>query len=73
MKLINSTPRQKAGEYVKIAVHDFEGLQAYTEKLRHTFYYNKDFDMVKVSDYDALVTTGGRAPEHIKWCRESMK
>ncbi|MCI6988112.1 MAG: DJ-1/PfpI family protein [Campylobacter sp.] len=59
-------PGKKAGEYVKTAVHDFEGLQTYTEKLGHNFYCNKDFDMVKVRNYDGLVITGGRAPEHIQ-------
>ena len=59
-------PGKKAGEFVKTAIHDFEGDQTYTEKPGHLFAINKSFDEVKFDDYDGLFITGGRAPEYIR-------
>ena len=59
-------PDKKAGEYVKTAIHDFEGDQTYTEKPGHLFALNKTFDEVDFDDYDGLFLTGGRAPEYIR-------
>ena len=59
-------PDKKAGEYVKTAIHDFEGDQTYTEKPGHLFQLNKSFDEVEFDDYDGLFLTGGRAPEYIR-------
>ncbi|KAF0185199.1 MAG: protease I [Nitrospirae bacterium] len=59
-------PGKKAGEFVRTAVHDFEGDQTYTEKPGHNFTLNATFDKVKVEKYDALVIPGGRAPEYIR-------
>ena len=36
-------PDKKAGDFVKTALHDFEGDQTYTEKPVHLFCLNKDF------------------------------
>lgn len=59
-------PHKKAGDKVKTAIHDFEGDQTYTEKPGHQFTLNATFDDITVSDYDALVIPGGRAPEYLR-------
>ncbi len=59
-------PGKKAGEKVRTAVHDFEGDQTYSEKPGHNFTLNATFDNIKAEDYDALVISGGRAPEYIR-------
>ena len=59
-------PGKKAGEFVRTAVHDFEGDQTYSEKPGHNFTLNATFDEIKAEDYDALVIPGGRAPEYIR-------
>jgi protease I len=59
-------PDKKAGDTVRTAIHDFEGDQTYTEKPGHNFALNADFDKVKVEDYDALLISGGRAPEYLR-------
>jgi len=59
-------PDKKAGDYVKTAIHDFEGDQTYTEKPGHRFALNADFAAVKAEAYDALVIPGGRAPEYLR-------
>ncbi len=59
-------PGKKAGEFVRTAVHDFEGDQTYTEKPGHNFTLNATFDEVNAENYDALVIPGGRAPEYIR-------
>ena len=59
-------PDKKAGDTVKTAIHDFEGDQTYTEKPGHNFALNADFDAVSVSQYDALLVAGGRAPEYLR-------
>ena len=59
-------PDKQAGEKVRTAIHDFEGDQTYSEKRGHDFSLNANFADVKVKDYDALVISGGRAPEYIR-------
>jgi len=59
-------PGKKSGEFVRTAVHDFEGAQTYSEKPGHNFMLNHDFDAVNPADYDGLVIPGGRAPEYIR-------
>jgi len=59
-------PGKKSGEYVRTAIHDFEGDQTYSEKRGHNFALNATFDQVKPEDYDALVIPGGRAPEYLR-------
>lgn len=59
-------PGKKSGEYVRTAIHDFEGDQTYSEKRGHNFTLNATFDQVKPEDYDALVIPGGRAPEYLR-------
>ncbi len=59
-------PAKKEGEYVRTAVHDFEGNQTYSEKPGHNFTLNASFSDVNLTDYDALVIPGGRAPEYLR-------
>jgi protease I len=59
-------PNKKAGEFVRTAIHDFEGDHTYSEKRGHNFVLNATFDDVKPESYDALVIPGGRAPEYIR-------
>ena len=59
-------PGKKSGDKIKTAIHDFEGDQTYTEKPGHLFALNASFDEVEVDNYDALMITGGRAPEYLR-------
>jgi protease I len=59
-------PGKKSGEFVRTAIHDFEGDQTYSEKRGHNFALNATFDQIKPEEYDALVLPGGRAPEYIR-------
>lgn len=59
-------PDKRAGEAVRTAIHDFEGDQTYSEKRGHNFTLNAEFSDVNVADYDALVISGGRAPEYLR-------
>ena len=59
-------PDKHAGQSVRTAIHDFEGDQTYSEKPGHNFALNGTFASVKPEDYDALVISGGRAPEYIR-------
>jgi protease I len=59
-------PGKNSGEFVRTAIHDFEGDQTYSEKRGHNFSLNATFDQIKAEDYDALLLPGGRAPEYIR-------
>jgi protease I len=59
-------PKKKAGQFVRTAIHDFEGDQTYSEKPGHNFVLNATFADVKAEDYDGLVIPGGRAPEYLR-------
>ena len=59
-------PGKSAGQFVRTAVHDFEGDQTYSEKPGHNFTLNATFDEVREREYDALVIPGGRAPEYLR-------
>jgi protease I len=59
-------PGKKAGEFVRTAIHDFEGDQTYSEKRGHNFVLNASFSKVEPEKYDALVLPGGRAPEYLR-------
>ena len=54
--------RQKAGDTVKTAVHDFEGDQTYTEKVGHNFMITADFDSVSAPAW----------PAHPEWIRKFL-
>ena len=59
-------PDKKAGQFVRTAIHDFEGAQTYSEKPGHNFTLNATFGEIRAEDYDALVIPGGRAPEYLR-------
>lgn len=59
-------PGKKSGEFVRTAIHDFEGDQTYSEKRGHNFTLNATFADVKPGDYDGLVIPGGRSPEYLR-------
>ncbi len=59
-------PNKRAGDFVRTAIHDFEGDQTYSEKRGHNFTLNTTFDDVRPEAYDALVIPGGRAPEYLR-------
>jgi protease I len=59
-------PGKKKGEFVRTAIHDFEGDQTYSEKRGHNFVLNATFDEIDPANYDALVVPGGRAPEYLR-------
>jgi len=55
-------PGKKSGEFVRTAIHDFEGDQTYSEKRGHNFSLNATFDQIKAEDYDALVLPADALP-----------
>jgi protease I len=59
-------PDKKAGQFVRTAIHDFEGDQTYSEKRGHNFTLNATFADIRAEEYDALVIPGGRAPEYLR-------
>ena len=59
-------PGKQAGQFVRTAIHDFEGDQTYSEKPGHNFVLNHDFAQVRAEDYAGLLVPGGRAPEYLR-------
>lgn len=59
-------PDKKSGEFVRTAIHDFEGDQTYSEKRGHNFTLNATFAEIDPASYDGLVLPGGRAPEYLR-------
>lgn len=59
-------PDKKSGDFVRTAIHDFQGDQTYSEKPGHNFTLNATFDEIDVKSFDALVIPGGRAPEYLR-------
>jgi protease I len=59
-------PDKRSGQFVRTAIHDFEGDQTYSEKRGHNFVLNATFADIKPQDYDGLVIPGGRAPEYLR-------
>jgi protease I len=59
-------PKKKAGDFVRTAIHDFEGDQTYSEKRGHNFTLNATFIDIDEKSYDGLVVPGGRAPEYLR-------
>ncbi len=66
-------PDKRAGDFVRTAVHDFEGDQTYSEKPGHNFTLNASFAEIDAPGYDALVIPGGRAPEYIRLNPDVLK
>ncbi len=65
-KVYTVCPDKKPGDWVRTAIHDFEGDQTYSEKPGHRFAITADFDNVDPAKYDALVIPGGRSPEYLR-------
>jgi len=59
-------PGKRTGDAVRTSVHEFEGDQTYSEKRGHDFVLNATFDEIEPAGYDALLISGGRAPEYIR-------
>ena len=60
-------PDKKVGQFVRTAIHDFEGDQTYSEKRGHNFVLNATFSEIRnLDDYSGLVIPGGRAPEYLR-------
>jgi protease I len=59
-------PEKKSGDKIRTAIHDFEGDQTYSEKSGHNFSLNATFSEINETTYDALMITGGRAPEYLR-------
>ena len=59
-------PGKKPGDFIKTAIHDFEGDQTYSEKPGHRFLINADFEKAECANYDGLLIPGGRAPEYLR-------
>lgn len=59
-------PDKSAGDFIRTAIHDFEGDQTYSEKPGHKFILNASFGYLRLEQYDGLFITGGRAPEYLR-------
>lgn len=59
-------PDKVAGDFIRTAIHDFEGAQTYSEKPGHNFVLNAGFADARPEQYDALVVPGGRGPEYLR-------
>lgn len=66
-------PNKKSGQFVRTAIHDFEGDQTYSEKPGHNFVLNATFAEIKPEAYDGLVLPGGRAPEYLRLNEQVLK
>lgn len=60
------SPNRESEEQIITAIHDFENEDTYSEKRGHNFTLNETFDDIDVTDYDALILPGGRAPEYLR-------
>ncbi len=59
-------PGKRVGEFIKTAVHDFEGDQTYSEKPGHLFRLTASFDEIKLQDYCGVYISGGRSSEYLR-------
>ncbi|MBL8817069.1 MAG: DJ-1/PfpI family protein [Planctomyces sp.] len=66
VKVDTVCPDKRAGEFVRTAIHDFEGDQTYSEKPGHRFTLNATFSDVETKPYHGLLIPGGRAPEYLR-------
>ena len=66
-------PNKRSGQFVRTAIHDFEGDQTYSEKPGHNFVLNATFAEIKPEDYDGLVLPGGRAPEYLRLNKQVLE
>src|SRR5690625_7279583 len=66
-------PDKKKGDTIKIAIHDFEGDQNYSEKPGHNFTMNYSFDKMDVTYYDGLVVVEGGGQEYLRLNEKMME
>lgn len=66
LKVDVACPGKPEGDFIRTAIHDFEGDQTYSEKPGHNFVLNASFQYLKLEQYDGLFLTGGRAPEYLR-------
>ncbi|KAG5466441.1 hypothetical protein LSCM4_01592 [Leishmania orientalis] len=59
------TLKEKKGDIIATAIHDFTDRQAYVEQRGHHFFITKTFDEVDAREYQGLYVCGGSAPEYI--------
>lgn len=59
-------PGRGEGEYIKTAIHDFEGDQTYSEKPGHLFRLTASFNEIRLQDYCGFYITGGRSSEYLR-------
>jgi len=59
-------PEKKSGDKIRTAIPRFRGDQTYSEKPGHNFSLNATFSEINEKTYDALMITGGRAPEYLR-------
>ncbi|MCE0495502.1 DJ-1/PfpI family protein [Vibrio salinus] len=59
-------PGKSRGEFIKTAIHDFEGDQTYTEKPGHLFRLNASFSNIRLEEYCGLYLSGGRSSEYLR-------
>ncbi len=67
------SPDKEDGGKVVTAIHDIEDEDTYSEKRGHNFILNETFESIDVSDYDALIIPGGRAPEYLRLDEEVIE
>lgn len=63
MEAVLASPTQKK---LQTVIHDFVGLDTYTESKGYMLESHTSFEKVDPSDYDGLIIPGGRAPEYIR-------
>ena len=56
-----------SGDFVTLAIHEFEGHQTHTDKPGHNFTLNALFDLISLQDYDGQVKSGWRAPGYLRF------
>lgn len=59
-------PQKQRGEYIKTAIHDFEGDQTYTEKAGHLFRLTASFNDIQLDSYAGFYISGGRSSEYLR-------
>ncbi|MDJ0932679.1 DJ-1/PfpI family protein [Breoghania sp.] len=65
-------PGQRTGDFIKTAIHNFEGDQTYTEKPGHLFRLNATFAFMEAEHYAGFYLTGGRACEYLRLVPEIL-
>ncbi|EED1845377.1 DJ-1/PfpI family protein [Escherichia coli] len=59
-------PGKRTDEFIKTAIHDFEGDQTYTEKPGHLFRLTASFDEIRLQEYGGIYISGGRSSEYLR-------